>query len=70
LKTGLIVLAIAVWRTFPQVLARAFRVKSIEPAQIGPRPALDWDRCMTSPKAGRQFVEAYYDAFKGQQRTR
>jgi hypothetical protein len=30
---------------------------------LASRPALDWDRCLTSPKAGDAFREEYYRAF-------
>jgi hypothetical protein len=54
------------WAREFQTLARKFEAKTVEPAGIGPRPALDWDRCITSPQAGRQLVETYYEAFKKQ----
>ena len=31
--------------------------------KLGPRPVLDWDRCITSSEAGRQFRAAYLKAF-------
>jgi hypothetical protein len=30
---------------------------------LGPRPALDWERCLTSAGLGRQFYEEYLRAF-------
>ena len=53
------------WARQFEALARTLTHKSIAPVQLGPRPELDWDRCITSPKAGRQFLEQYYEAFKG-----
>jgi len=51
------------WARQFQALATALESKRIAPARLGPRPALDWDRSITSTQAGRQFREAYYDAF-------
>jgi hypothetical protein len=58
------------WGRQFQALARRFEGKSIAPAQLGPRPALDWDLAITGPKALRQFREAYYKAFRAQRRSR
>jgi hypothetical protein len=58
------------WAREFQTLAQGFAGKSIAPAQLGPRPALDWDRLITSPQTGRQFRQQYYEAFKGQRRCR
>lgn len=44
-------------------LASTLTQERIQPAQLGPRPALDWDRCLTDPGAGRQFLEEYGKAF-------
>lgn len=35
----------------------------VKPRRLGPRPALDWDRCITSTEAGRAFREEYLKAF-------
>ena len=51
------------WARQFQALATALGSKKIAPAQLGPRPALDWDRAITSVQAGRQFRQAYYEAF-------
>ena len=47
-------------------LARSLAGKRIAPAKLGPRPTLDWDRAITSPKASQQFREEYLRAFKAQ----
>jgi hypothetical protein len=54
------------WAEEFQALAAALSGGSVPPAQLGPRPALDWDRCITSPKAGRQFLERYSEAFRAE----
>ncbi len=56
------------WAREFQSLARKLAGKPIAPARLGPRPALDWDRSITSPKAGHQFREKYFKAFKAQRR--
>ena len=45
-------------------LAGSLAGKHIAPAQLGPRPSLDWDSCLTCPDAPREFFEAYYQAFQ------
>lgn len=52
-------------REFRQ-LATTLTNERIAPAQLGPRPPLDWDRCLTDPNAGRQFLEEYGGAFARQ----
>ncbi len=54
------------WAREFQGLARGLAGKSIAPAQVGPRPALDWDRCITSLKAAQEFRDKYYEAFRVQ----
>jgi hypothetical protein len=51
-------------------LARRLAGKPIAPAQLGPRPPLDWDRCLTSPRAAGQFREDYYNAFRAAAKPR
>ena len=53
------------WGTEFQKLAAHFRGRTLPPAKIGPRPAMDWDRCITSSKAAQEFREAYLSAFAG-----
>jgi len=50
-------------REFHRLVA-GFDGKPLPPASLGPRPALDWDRAITSPKTGQQFRDEYYDAFR------
>ncbi len=51
------------WGEEFQKLAGRFHQQRIPPKTLGPRPALDWDACVTSAQAGRQFREAYTRAF-------
>lgn len=51
------------WGAEFQKLAARFGGREIPPAKLGPRPALDWDRCITSAKDAREFREAYLSAF-------
>ena len=56
------------WGREFQAVSRRLAGTSVAPAPLGPRPALDWDRAITSPQAGRQFRDEYYEAFRIQQR--
>ena len=47
------------WGEEFQKLAAKFHEQRIPPKVLGPRPTLDWDACVTSAQAGRQFREAY-----------
>lgn len=47
-------------------LAARFRENPPAPAKTGPRPALDWDACVTDRKAGDAFREAYARAFRAE----
>jgi hypothetical protein len=51
------------WGAEFQKLAARFGGREIPPAKPGPRPALDWDRCITSAKAAQEFRGAYFAAF-------
>lgn len=44
-------------------LAATHSMESVAKGSIGPRPVLDWDRCITSVAAGNQFREEYFRAF-------
>jgi hypothetical protein len=52
------------WAREFQRLATSLANAPIRPRQLGPRPTLDWDRCVTDPSAGRQFLEEYGKAFR------
>jgi hypothetical protein len=52
------------WARSFQALSAELSGKTIAPAQLGPRPALDWDRCITSGKAGQEFRDAYLRQFR------
>jgi endo-1,4-beta-mannosidase len=54
------------WAREFQKLAESLARERIAPAQLGPRPALDWDRCLTDPAAGREFLQQYGESFKAQ----
>jgi hypothetical protein len=54
----------------PKVWAREFRKlassstgHTLSPPALGPRPVLDWDRCLTTTEASRQFRNAYFKAY-------
>ncbi|MBI5384926.1 MAG: cellulase family glycosylhydrolase [Verrucomicrobia bacterium] len=56
------------WGREFQKLSAQFRERAISPRQLGQRPSLDWDRCLTSTKAGNDFREEYFRAFKAELR--
>ena len=45
-------------------LTRGLAGRALLPARLGPRPTLDWDRCVLSTQAGKQFRDDYYRAFQ------
>ena len=49
-------------KTFQQLSAR-YSGTRIAPVTIGPRPALDWDACITNSASTRSFRDQYYKAF-------
>jgi hypothetical protein len=63
--TGLLTVTgqLKAWGRQFTTLARRFQQRPLAPAKLGPRPELDWDRCVTSMQAGREFREKYYQAF-------
>jgi len=52
------------WAREFRTLATALAGQNMAPARPGPRPTLDWDRAITSLKAGQQFREEYLKAFQ------
>ena len=44
-------------------LAASYRGQAIAPKKIGPRPALDWGACLSSPAAQNRFRQSYFEAF-------
>jgi hypothetical protein len=52
------------WGREFQALAGRFGNRLIPPAERRLRPPLDWNRCVTSTAAEREFREEYYRAFK------
>jgi hypothetical protein len=64
-RTGLLTAAgkEKAWAREFQRLAGTLTRQRSKPAQLGPRPKLDWDRCLTDPAAGRQFLDEYGKAF-------
>jgi hypothetical protein len=61
------------WGKTFQVLSKRLRGKVIPPAKVGARPELDWDACMTSTAAVKEFREKYLQDFladKGERATR
>jgi hypothetical protein len=53
-----------VWAREFQKLAGSLAERSLSPRKLGPRPTLDWDRCLTSSAARLQFREQYDKAFR------
>jgi aryl-phospho-beta-D-glucosidase BglC (GH1 family) len=63
--TGLVTAGgkIKAWgRTF-QELAASFHGNVIRPKKTSPRPTMDWDACLSSMAAGKEFREQYFTAF-------
>jgi len=52
------------WGRAFQSLAARFRGHAIPPKKMGPRPALDWDACLTSMAAETKFRQNYFNAFR------
>ena len=52
------------WAREFQRLGERFRAEPIRPREPGPRPNLDWDRCLIDLEAGRRFREEYLQAFR------
>jgi hypothetical protein len=52
-----------VWAREFQKLAPSLAGRALSPPVLGPRPVLDWDRCLTTTEAGRQFRDAYFKAY-------
>ncbi len=63
--TGLATAAgkIKVWGAIFRKLAKQYDGKRIALPRVGLRPPLDWDACLTSNEAAREFRENYYKAF-------
>ena len=51
------------WGKMFQQLSARYSGTRIAPATIGPRPALDWDACITDSAAANQFRDQYLKAF-------
>ena len=51
------------WGKVFQDLAGKLNQRDLTPPRIGPRPNLDWDACVTSVQAGKEFRQAYLRAF-------
>ncbi len=56
-------------KTFQQLSAK-YSGKRIEPARIGPRPTLDWEACITSTAATKDFRDEYFRGFMADQRVK
>jgi hypothetical protein len=54
---------IKAWGTTFEELAKRFESKPPPMPKTGPRPVLDWDACLTSVQAAREFRQKYYEAF-------
>ena len=51
------------WGKVFQELAGKLNRQDLRTPRIGPRPELDWDACITSVQAGKEFRQAYLRAF-------
>ncbi len=51
------------WGREFQRLAGQYGCNTPSPKKLGPRPALDWDQCITSAAKGKEFREAYLKAW-------
>lgn len=54
------------WAREFQTLARSWAGQAIPPVQLGSRPTLDWDHCLTSLAAAQQFRADYLRAFQAE----
>ncbi len=54
------------WGKTFTALAGRFEQQQPNRSNAGPRPQLDWDRCLTSREAADRFREAYFQAFRKQ----
>jgi hypothetical protein len=52
------------WGRAFAVVAQRLRGRSLVPPKLGPRPTLDWDLALTSPKAAGEFRAEYLEAFR------
>jgi hypothetical protein len=64
-QTGLLTARgkVKAWGKTFQDLSRQFTVRLVLPASIGARPSLDWDACLTSTLATKDFRQRYFEAF-------
>src|ERR1051325_2711389 len=58
------------WGATFQQLAAHYQGMSIPPAQVGPRPTLDWEACITSAPATQEFRDSYFKAFLEDKRVK
>ena len=54
------------WGREFQKLAAQYQSRVIPPLKLGARPVLNWDRSITSTKAGQAFREDYFQAFQAE----
>jgi len=55
------------WGNEFKALAAKYVGRKIQPAKLGPRPALDWDLCITSATEGTKFRQRYFEACQSSQ---
>jgi len=51
------------WGVAFKKLAGSYRGKAICPKKTGPRPVMDWDACLSSTAAEKEFLEQYFAVF-------
>lgn len=52
------------WGKTFRALAEEFEGQKIPAKEIGARPVLDWEACVTSAAAGKEFQRNYWEAFR------
>ena len=53
-------------REFQRLAGTLARARATGTAQLSTGPTLDWDRCLTDPGEGREFLQQYGKAFQSQ----
>ncbi len=55
------------WAHEFQALSNDLVGRHLSAVDLGPRPALDWPKCVTSTKAAEEFRDQYFEAFRQSQ---
>ena len=57
------------WAVEFEAVARRMAGQRMPPASLGPRPTLDWDRCVSDPQAAGKFLADYTKAFQASRKA-